>query len=132
MKNSKKINLIAIGCNYQNSSYKLNGCINDALDISNTIHTLCAKNNIDLNLNLCIDNTPKNYPSKDNILKILRNAIIECNNNSYDNIIFYFAGHGIQVNDNGNDEYDLKDEIILTADGKSIRDDELFSIISTL
>ena len=132
MVNQKKIILIAIGCNYQTRSYKLGGCINDAVDISTTIYNLCNKNNIDLKLDLCLDNSNTNYPSKDNILKLLRNAIYQCNSNIYDNLIFYFAGHGFQVSDNNKDEYDLKDELILTADGKTILDDELFLIISKL
>ena len=63
---SNTIGLLSIGCDYSNSDYKLNGCINDAIDIAQTITNLSINNTIQLSLML--DNGTGLFPSKLNIL----------------------------------------------------------------
>ena len=128
----KKVCIIVVGCNYQNSGISLNGCINDAMDVSQTFVNLCEKYDFSPELHLLLDNNNQNYPSKERILNILVSTINECNKNTFDNVIFYFAGHGYQNTDKNGDELDGKDENILSGDQLFIRDDELKNIISKL
>lgn len=128
----KKICIIVIGCNYQNTTIALRGCINDAMDVSRTLVNICEKNNFSPKLHLLLDNDANNMPTKTKIVNLLTRTIIECNNNKYNNVIFYFAGHGYQRPDTNGDETDNKDENILSADQQLIKDDELKRIISNL
>lgn len=127
---SNTIGLLSIGCDYSNSDYKLNGCINDAIDIAQTITNLSINNTIQLSLML--DNGTGLFPSKLNILSKINQMIQLCNNNTYSSIILYFAGHGFQKKDTNSDESDNKDESILTADFKYIVDDDFSNLIKKL
>lgn len=127
----KNICLIVIGCNYEGTERQLNGCINDALDIAETITTKAEQFNYSLTLKLLTDNQ-LNKPTKKNIINLLETSIKECNNNKYSNLIFYFAGHGVQHTDTNFDESDSLDESILTTDMKFIYDDEFRNILNKL
>jgi hypothetical protein len=126
---SKKICLVSIGCNYKNSLVQLKGCINDAMDITETFIQICEKNMYEIDVNLLCDHDPNNFPSKYNILSLLEKKINLCNQGKIDNLIVYFAGHGNQYKDVSNDESDNLDESLLTADLQAIMDDELRGLI---
>lgn len=49
-----------------------------------------------------------------------------------DRVFIYYSGHGHQVTDTSNDEPDGCDEALLVADGKSITDDEIDSLLSRI
>lgn len=63
---------------------------------------------------------------------MLRRVIAQTNQGVYDSFIFYFAGHGLQLADNGDDEADRRDECLLTADGQMLLDDDLYLLITRL
>jgi hypothetical protein len=65
-------------------------------------------------------------------MNILSSKINLCNKNKIDNLIFYFAGHGVQIKDTNNDEQDGLDETILTGDRQYLKDDEFRNLLSTL
>ena len=110
---------LIVGINYIGTSDELNGCINDAEHIANslvgfkTITTLTDYTTI--------------KPTKFNILlefaKMLSGAI------SGDCLLFTFSGHGTQVTEISGDEVDGKDEGLFTLDSALIVDDELSLII---
>ena len=93
----KNICLVAIGCDYQNSNVELKGCINDAMDISNTFINICEKHKFNLKVELMCDHDKNKFPSRNNILEILKNKINLCSQGKLDNLFFYFAGHGYQI-----------------------------------
>ena len=128
----KRIALLVNGCNYANSQYSLDGCINDAMDFSSTLVDLYSRSGVDVKLSLCLDRGGGVSPTKNNIIAMLRRVIAQTNQGVYDSFIFYFAGHGLQLADNGADEADRKDECLLTADGQMLLDDDLYLLITRL
>ena len=128
----KKLCIIVVGCNYQDTTVSLKGCINDAIDVSQTLVNMCEKYNFVPTLHLLLDTDVNNYPSKSRLINLLTRTINDCNNKKYNNVIFYFAGHGYQRPDMEGDEHDGKDENILTADQQLIKDDEFKNILGRL
>lgn len=121
--NFKNKNALLIGCNYNNTSYKLNGCINDV----NNIKSIINKTGFN-NINILTDETDKK-PNKSNILSELTKLLTNSNNN--DLLFFSYSGHGSQVLDKNGDETDSRDEVILPLDFNVITDDELKTVIQT-
>ena len=80
------------------------------------------------NSNVCLltDNT-KLKPNRETILKKYKDLLI--NSNRGDLLIFTYAGHGYYTRDRNRDEKDRKDELLITSDFKSIKDDELKNIL---
>ena len=117
-----------IGINYKNNIYnisELSGCIDDCYTLKNFF---INKKNIHFDNLLLLNDNSEKKPTKYNILNELKNLL----NNSDDNdvLIFSYSGHGYYIHDNSNDEIDNKDEVIVTIDGKLIKDDELRFIIN--
>lgn len=127
----KKIYAVVVGCNYSGTPYKLDGCINDAMDFSWTITDLCDKRNNALNLNLLLDNGA-NPPTGSNVLANIRQGIAAVNSGNSDLFLFYFAGHGLQQKDKNGDEADGLDETILCSDLTQIVDDQMFLALTRL
>lgn len=121
----KKVGILVIGCDYNNTQYSLDGCINDAIDIGQTLVDICAKKKITPDIKVLLDNDNTNFPSKENIRFSLTQLVNKANNGVYNSIVVYFAGHGFQQKDNNNDESDGEDELIMTGDLKFYTDDEL-------
>lgn len=125
----KKILLLVIGCDYKDSKYKLGGCINDAIDVSQTIIDITENTGDYVKLKLLTDNNRLAFPSKKNIITSIKKGIKQCNRGNFSNFIFYFAGHGFQKKDLNSEESDKLDETIFTADHKFIKDDEFRKIL---
>jgi len=121
--NFQNKNALLIGCNYNNTSYKLNGCINDV----NNLKSIINKTGFN-NINILTDDT-QTKPNKSNILTELTKLLTNSNNN--DLLFFSYSGHGSQVVDKNGDETDGRDEVILPLDFNVITDDELRTIIQT-
>ena len=125
----KKLALL-IGINYFNTSYQLNGCINDVNNLKDLLI-----NNLSFNSDEIIimnDNSlNNNYPTYDNIIKQLKFIIQKANNENYDEIWFSYSGHGYYINDTNNDEKDGYDECLVPLNGY-ITDDTFYDIISDL
>ena len=121
--NFKNRQALLIGCNYNNSAYKLNGCINDVNNIKSMIKNIGFNN-----ITVLTDETDK-PPNKINILTELTRLLSNSNNN--DLLFFSYSGHGSQVLDKNGDETDNRDEVIIPLDFNVITDDELKSVIQT-
>lgn len=128
---------LLIGINYIDTvaQYRLNGCINDAINVENL---LIDAYNYDINnIKLLRDDiyypTDKLYPSTENIKRELNN-ILEISNDN-DEIWIHYSGHGFYSTDNSSDETDNKDELIVSVNENgqlyAILDDELHKIFST-
>jgi len=123
VQNVKNKNALLIGCNYNGSQYKLNGCINDVKNVK----TLINKNGFN-NVTLLTDET-ETKPTKSTILNEFKKLLV--NSNSGDLLIFSYSGHGSYVLDKNGDERDGYDELIVPLDLNVITDDELKTIIQT-
>ena len=115
-------NALLIGCNYKNSMYELNGCINDAMNIKQILTESYGFDNIVL----MTDDTP-NIPTKKTILAEIKQLLN--NANSGDILFLSFSGHGVNLTDRNGDEKDGLDEVIVPIDLDYIMDDELNSLI---
>lgn len=118
---------LIIGINYLGQDGELAGCINDA----NNIHKLLLQNGyLHQNITVMTDQTVIK-PTKANIEAHI-NAFVNAKNG--DTLFFYFAGHGVQQNDN-NDERDKKDECLVPLDYVTrgvITDDWIMSVVSRI
>ena len=112
-KNAKKCGLL-IGINYLKTGNQLYGCINDVINLKNTLVKYCGYTNE--NLVVLTDDQPNNLPTKQNIIEdidILVNKVIKEN---IKEVWFSYSGHGTQVADENNDEVDKQDEAICPLD----------------
>ena len=123
VENVKSKHALLIGCNYNDSQYKLNGCINDVKNVQ----TLIKKNGFN-NIILLTDETEQK-PNKSTILNEFKNLLM--NSNSGDLLFFSYSGHGSYILDKNGDEKDEYDELIVPLDFNVITDDELKTIIQT-
>jgi len=114
---------LIIGINYNETSLQLNGCINDAKLMERFL-----KNRNFTEIKLLTDET-EIKPTKDNILKEIKN-ILE-NSNKNDLIFIFYSGHGSYTIDRNNDELDGYDELLVPLDFDYIKDDELKQLINT-
>jgi len=127
---------LLIGINYidATSQYRLNGCINDALNVENLL--IDAYNYNMSNIKLLRDDiynwSDDLYPSTENIKRELNN-ILEISNDD-DEIWIHYSGHGFYYTDNNSDETDKKDELIVSINKNGslngLLDDELHEIFS--
>ena len=110
-----------IGINYENSQYKLNGCVNDVYKLRQLLISQYGYNSADIRLVI------NQAASRDAILReftrLVANAV------EGDTICFTFSGHGFHTNDQNGDEKDGQDELIVSADMRAVRDDELKAIL---
>jgi len=127
---------LLIGINYidATSQYRLNGCINDAINVEKL---LIDAYNYDMNnIKLLRDDiyywTNDLYPSTKNITRELNN-ILQISNDD-DEIWIHYSGHGYYSTDNNSDETDKKDELIVSVNEQGhlnvLLDDELHEIFS--
>jgi hypothetical protein len=118
---NKKKKALLIGINYTGTSNELYGCINDTTSIKERIST----HGFD-DINIITDFTTKKA-TRDNILEEFKNLLI--NSQSGDLLFFAYSGHGSYAIDRNGDEFDGRDELIVSCDLQGIFDDELKSII---
>lgn len=122
---------LLIGINYYDTpSNKLNGCINDAVNMRNMLIDAYGydSNNIAVLRDDAADSI--NKPTRANILSNLTAIIAQ--SGSLQEIWIHYSGHGSQMRDMNGDEKDGLDEFIVPSDyDKSgvITDDMIFNII---
>jgi hypothetical protein len=121
---------LLIGINYFDSpAAKLNGCINDVVNVRNML--IDAYGYDTANITVLRDDGSNIKPTANNILKELSSIISQ--SASLKEIWIHYSGHGSQIKDGINgDESDGMDEIIVPCDYTTagvIRDDMIFSII---
>lgn len=124
---------LLIGINYvENIRYRLNGCINDVINLE---HLLVDAYNYSMdNITVMRDDIYYTYdslfPSSKNILRELNN-IFEISNEN-DEIWIHYSGHGHFTGDDNKDESDNRDEMIISINDygriEGILDDELNTI----
>ena len=120
---------ILIGCNYTAMpSIQLSGCINDIVNVRNTL--IDAYGYSDPNIFVLRDDDNTKLPKKANILSALSRFVAM--SNAKDMLWVHYSGHGMQIRDTNGDEVDGFDECIVPCDYNTagvITDDELFAIL---
>jgi len=123
---------LLVGCNYPGSDSPLGGCVND---VNNMYQLLVETMGFpEEDIFMLVDDgeaaTEENYPSKANIEAGL--SYMMQNAQPGDSLLFFFAGHGTQVEDDG-EEPDGFDEAICASDKFNlITDDDLREILINL
>ena len=121
IKDIKNKKALLIGINYINTSYQLNGCINDVNLVGNYI-----KNKGFSDITIITDKTELK-PTRYNIISSLENLLSSSSDNDF--LFFHYSGHGSTEEDNNSDEQDKQDETIVSSDLFNIKDDEISNII---
>lgn len=123
---------LCVGINYYNTpSNKLNGCIDDVINIKNVL--IDAYGYSTQNITVLRDdivNNPTYLPTRANILSNLKSLVDS--SAGCDEIWFHYSGHGSQIADKNGDEVSKLDQVIVPMDFPSfgfITDDELYNII---
>jgi metacaspase-1 len=123
---------LIVGINYYDTKdAKLYGCINDGILIENIAKTKYDFHEEDITFLRDDSKDPHKIPTKENIVKSLKNIVDE--SYSLRDIWFHYSGHGAFTDDMSGDEIDGKDEFLIPSDFKTngvILDDDLFAIIS--
>ena len=133
---SGRIQALLIGvANYPTESIGLKplaGPVNDATAIASVLRSRFGLSEHN------IEELHDSQATREEILAAIHTHLIE-QTKPGDTAIFYFAGHGAQVADDGADEGDLLDETIVPYDGRlrgedarDIRDDELRALFAKL
>ena len=126
---------LLIGINYlENNQYRLNGCINDVINVESML--VDAFNYEMDNITVMRDDiyyaNDQLFPNTTNILRELNKIFDESKEN--DDIWLHFSGHGFFMKDDNNDETDNNDEMIITVNDfgrlEAILDDQLNEIFS--
>jgi len=119
---------LLVGINYYNAPCKLNGCINDAVNLKELF--ISRFGYLSSNITLLRDDEPMSPPTRNNILIELNKLIADSANCS--EIWFCYSGHGSQILDRNVDETDGLDEVIVPVDYLTngvILDDEINKIL---
>ena len=127
---------LLIGINYYNNSkYRLQGCINDTWIVRNFLmdaYEYLPEDIITMRDDYRYDSLF--FPNRENILRELNSIFTNSDNN--DDIHIHYSGHGYYLNDNNNDESDKHDEVLVAISNNNrgnleiIRDDELNKIFA--
>lgn len=123
---------LLIGINYSATpQYKLNGCINDIMNIKNVL--IDAYDYKAQNMTILRDDGGSSLlPTRQNIISSLKQI---AGDNTCDEVWIHYSGHGTSVRDANADEKDGMDEAIVPSDFPTagiISDDELFEIVKTI
>lgn len=110
-----------VGINYENTQYRLNGCVNDVFKMRNMLVNHYGYHNNDVKLIL------NQHASRNTILREFISLVNDAVEG--DTIWFSFSGHGVYLKDRSGDEKDGKDELIVTSDFYGIYDDEFKHIL---
>ena len=120
---------LLIGANYTaNPSAQLSGCINDIVNVRNTLIDAYGYQNA--NIFMLRDDDNSRLPTRKNILYSLNQLITASTEN--DLLWIHYSGHGTKIRDTNGDEVDSFDECIVPCNYNTdgvISDDELFAII---
>ncbi len=105
---------VLVGLNYAGTSVALQGCINDANRMKQTLKDKFGYKDVTVL-------TDRNITKQKNILEVLDELIASKNNTMY----FQYSGHGVQQYDRSGDETDRMDEALYSVDGTIITDDQI-------
>jgi len=110
-----------IGLNYTGTSAALNGCINDANRMRNTLQNKYNYHDVKIFTDL-------NVTVKHNVLEILDDLI----KTQKKNLFFQFSGHGTYINDKNGDEADGQDECLYSVGNTLVVDDDIEKRIAAI
>lgn len=119
---------LLIGINYIHSDMRLNGCINDIMNVKNMLITEFGYKDGDI---IIMTDITSVLPTRVNILNSLL-TLITCGSNE---IYFHYSGHGTHTIDYNKDEADGQDEALVPIDYDTagcILDDELRGLLQCL
>lgn len=119
LKNQPKA--LVVGINYVDTRLELQGCINDARNLSE--YLVDSKNVDSLDKVRCITDETEVKPTRETIINKYREMLDRAE--AGDVLYFTFAGHGTYTLDRSGDEEDGKDEVLVCLDEMDISDDEL-------
>lgn len=105
---------LLVGINYYNTPCKLNGCINDAVNLKELFVSRLGYNVSNITLLRDDDPNPFVQPTRDNILNELIKIVSDSANSS--EICICYSGHGSQMPDRNMEETDGADELIVPVD----------------
>ena len=117
---------LLIGLNYKGTSYELNGCINDVMNIKNL---LLFNGYEEKNIVVLTDNNAHRMPTKFNIL----NEVFKLTRLPSSEIFVHYSGHGSRLRDISGDETSRLDSVSVPCDvlpTNAILDDVLFQYVS--
>lgn len=120
---------VLIGINYNGTSARLNGCIQDTQNVRDILISNFGYKPENI---LMINDYSKIKPTKDNIIKACFEMLQGQANNDTDQFFFQYSGHGSQITDLNGDEKDNKDEVVVPVDYSTagvISDDLLFELL---
>ena len=101
-----------VGINYYDTAYRLQGCINDVVNLKNLFVSQMGYKAS--NITTLRDDVPTIRPTRENILKELTKLVAE---SAYcSEIWFCYSGHGCQFPDRNMEESDGLDEMIVPVD----------------
>lgn len=123
---------LCIGINYLRSSKseRLNGCINDALNLRNKLIQRFRYKPEDIIVLRDDSDHPRLLPTRRNMIDAMKWLVK--NAHPHDSLVFHYSGHGAQVPDLDGDELDSQDEVIFPMDHEKygvLVDDELHDIM---
>lgn len=120
---------LLIGSNYTSTpSATLQGCINDIVNVRNTL--IDAYGYKDANITMLRDDDKTKLPTKKNILSAM--ATVINSSTAADTVWIHYSGHGTQIRSVTGDESDKLDECIVPSDFVTagfIDDNAIFNII---
>jgi len=121
---------LCIGINYIGSSNALSGCINDARNVSQLLHTHFGYETNEITM---MSEEHHLKPTRLNILRTLQTYAIQSQRGLLTQLFVSYSGHGSKVRDTNGDEQDGQDETIVPLDFNSagmITDDTLCEIFN--
>ncbi|TFK18837.1 hypothetical protein FA15DRAFT_697885 [Coprinopsis marcescibilis] len=101
----------------------LRGCHKDVVDIKAALVDLYGYQESDITVMMDNDEPQRILPTRDNIIERINEFVADVE--SGDSLFFFFAGHSTQEDTESRAEEDGKDELIVTWDNQTIKDDEL-------
>ena len=117
---------LLIGINYEDDiHHKLNGCINDVNNVKKVLHSVLDYP--ESNMTILTDDTT--MPTYNNIVQGFSSLLTKINSKECNEAWIHYSGHGYFLTDNGSDELDGKDEVLVPVDYNSagfISDDFLY------
>ncbi|KAL0571526.1 Ca(2+)-dependent cysteine protease [Marasmius crinis-equi] len=105
---------LCIGINYVGRNGELNGCINDARNISRFLCTHFGYKQEDIVMLTDDATNPRQIPTGQNIIQAMQWLVNGASPN--DSLFFHYSGHGGQTKDLDGDEDDGYDEVIYPLD----------------
>jgi hypothetical protein len=103
---------LLFGLNYQHcSSGKLNGCINDVINIADFLH-----NTYGFPVDMYTDDVNLDETSCNGIIQKLYELALETYRDDLEFVWIHYSGHGSYIKDKNNDEQDGNDECLVPSD----------------